>query len=152
MVLLVKNLPANAGVTGNTGSMPRSERSPGVGNGNPLQYSWLGNRMDRGVWRAIVVGSDTTEWLNTAQQEPEEEHRYSNSWAGTFFPALVVSCCKIQAYTHLGRQHAPARAHIYTHTMYFHSSFWRFQIVMLINMLNANLESWVICAVLYWGV
>ena len=48
---VVKNLPANAGVTG---SIPGSGRSHGEGNGNPLQYSCLGNPMDRGAWQAIV--------------------------------------------------------------------------------------------------
>ena len=48
---VVKNLSANAG---DAGSIPRLGRSPGEGNGNPLQYSCLGNPMDRGVWRAIV--------------------------------------------------------------------------------------------------
>ena len=38
---VVKNLPANAGDTGNVGSVPGSERSPGEGNGNPLQQSCL---------------------------------------------------------------------------------------------------------------
>ena len=42
---VVKNLPAN---TGDVGLIPGSERSPGEGNGNPLQYSCLGNPMDRG--------------------------------------------------------------------------------------------------------
>ena len=41
---------------GDPGSIPRSERSPGEGNGNPLQCSCLGNPMDRGVWQAIVHG------------------------------------------------------------------------------------------------
>ena len=41
----VKNLPANAGVTGDVGSRPRLGRSPGGGNGNSLQYSCLGNPM-----------------------------------------------------------------------------------------------------------
>ena len=41
----VKNLPANAGVTGDVGSSPRLGRSPGGGNGNSLQYSCLGNPM-----------------------------------------------------------------------------------------------------------
>ena len=54
MVLLVKNLPANAGDIRDAGSMPGSGRSPGVGNGNPLQYSCLENPVDRGTWRAIV--------------------------------------------------------------------------------------------------
>ena len=49
----VKNVPANAG---DMGSIPRSGRSPGEGNGNPLQYSCLGNLMDRGVWWATMHG------------------------------------------------------------------------------------------------
>ena len=43
----VKNLFANAGDSGDTGSIPGSERSPGGGNGNPPQYSCLGNPMSR---------------------------------------------------------------------------------------------------------
>ena len=50
---MVKDLPANAG---NSGSISGSERSPGEGNGNPLQYSCLGNPMDRGAWWATVHG------------------------------------------------------------------------------------------------
>ena len=50
---LVKNLPASAG---DEGLIPRLGRSPGEGNGNPLQYSCLGNLMDRGAWRATVHG------------------------------------------------------------------------------------------------
>ena len=53
MVLVVKNLPANAG---DTGSIPGSGRSPGGGNGNPLQYSFLENPMDRRAWWATVHG------------------------------------------------------------------------------------------------
>ena len=51
--LVVKHLPANAG---DAGSIPGSGRSPGEGNGNPLQYSCLENPMDRGAWRATVHG------------------------------------------------------------------------------------------------
>ena len=40
--------------SGDPGSIPGSERSPGEGNGNPLQYSCLGNLTDRGAWRAAV--------------------------------------------------------------------------------------------------
>ena len=58
---VVKNLPANAG---DTGLIPGSGRSPGEGNGNLLQYSCLGNPMDRGAWWATFHGvtkeSDTT--------------------------------------------------------------------------------------------
>ena len=52
----VKNPSASAGDTGDMGSIPGLGRSPGEGNGNPLQYSWLGNPMDRGHWRATVLG------------------------------------------------------------------------------------------------
>ena len=50
---MVKNLPANAGDTEDMGLTPGSERSPGGGNGNPLQYSRLENPMDRGAWQDI---------------------------------------------------------------------------------------------------
>ena len=63
MVLVVKNLPANADVR-DTGSIPGLGRSPGGGHGNPLQYSCLQNPMDRVAWQATVhrnAESDTTE-------------------------------------------------------------------------------------------
>jgi len=47
---VVKNFPANAGDIGDVGLIPGSGRSPGEGNGNSLQYSCLGNLMDRGAW------------------------------------------------------------------------------------------------------
>ena len=56
---------------GNLGSVSGSGRSPGEGNGNPLQYSCLGNPVDRGVWRAAVHGVaeelDMTEQLSTLE-------------------------------------------------------------------------------------
>ena len=53
---MVKNPPANAGDTGDTGSIPGLGRSPGGGNGNPLQYSCLENPMDRRAWWATFHG------------------------------------------------------------------------------------------------
>ena len=53
-VLVVKNLPANAGDIKNMCLIPGLERSPGGGHGNPLQYSYLENSMARGAWRATV--------------------------------------------------------------------------------------------------
>ena len=53
---VINNPPANAGDTGGVGSIPGSGRSPGVGNGNSLQYSCLGNSMDREAWWATVHG------------------------------------------------------------------------------------------------
>ena len=64
---VVKNSLANAG---DTTSIPGLGRSPEEGNGNPLQYSCLGNPMNRGTWRATVHGvtkeSDTTKRLQHA--------------------------------------------------------------------------------------
>ena len=61
MAQRVKNLPASAG---DAGSIPGSGRSPGEGNDSLLQYSGLGNPMDREAWQAIVLRvakeSDTT--------------------------------------------------------------------------------------------
>ena len=64
VVLVVKNLPAKAGDTGDVGLIPGLGRSLGGGNGNLPQYSCLENPMDRGAWRASLWGhkeSDTTE-------------------------------------------------------------------------------------------
>ena len=46
---MVKNLPASAGNMQNAGSVPGLGRSPGVGNGTPLQYCCLENSLDRGA-------------------------------------------------------------------------------------------------------
>ena len=66
---VVKNPPANAGDAGNVGLIPGSERSPGEGNGNPLQYSCLGNPLDREAWWAAVhrVTKSQT-WLSDCTQ------------------------------------------------------------------------------------
>ena len=53
---VVKNPPANAGDAGDMGLIPGLGRSPGEGNGNPLQYSCWENPMDRKAWLAIVHG------------------------------------------------------------------------------------------------
>ena len=57
MVLVVKYLPANTGDVNNVGSMPGSGRTPGKGNGNPLQCYCLENPMDRGAWCPTLMGS-----------------------------------------------------------------------------------------------
>ena len=66
---MVKNPPANAGDSRDSGLIPGSGRFPGEGNGNPFQYSCLGNPMDRGGWQTTLFGvteeSDTTEQPNT---------------------------------------------------------------------------------------
>ena len=60
---VVKNLPASAG---DASSILGLGRSPGKGNGNPLQYSCLGKPMDRGAWWATVHG--VTKELNGTKQ------------------------------------------------------------------------------------
>ena len=61
----LQNQPANTGDTSDAGLIPGSERFPGAGNGNPLQYSYLENGMDRRAWRAYSPWGcrelDTTE-------------------------------------------------------------------------------------------
>ena len=65
----VKNLPANSGDIGDAGSIPGSGRSPGGGNGNPLQYSCLKNPMNRGTWWAIIHGVTKSQtWPNEQPQ------------------------------------------------------------------------------------
>ena len=64
VIIVVKNPPASAGDLGDAGSISGSGRFPGVGNGNPLQYSFLENPMDRGAWSMGLrrVGHD---WAST---------------------------------------------------------------------------------------
>ena len=66
LVPAVKNLPANAEDIGDAGLMPGLGRSSGVGNGNPVQYSYLGNPIDREAWWAVVhrIAKSWT-WLST---------------------------------------------------------------------------------------
>ena len=54
VVPVVTNLPANAGDIRDSGSIPGLGRSPGEENGNPVQYSCLGNPLDRGTWQATI--------------------------------------------------------------------------------------------------
>ena len=63
---MVKNLPANAW---DTDLIPELGRSPGEGNSNTLQYSCLGNPMDRGVWKATVHGVARVGHLGIQQQQ-----------------------------------------------------------------------------------
>ena len=51
-----KESACNAGESGDAGSIPGWGIFPGEGNGNPLQYSWLENHMDRGAWQTTVHG------------------------------------------------------------------------------------------------
>ena len=63
---MVKNPPANAGDPGDAGLIPVSERFPGGGHGNPLQYFCLENPVDRGAWWAME--HELTKELDTTEQ------------------------------------------------------------------------------------
>ena len=75
-----KESACNAGDIGDTGSIPGSGRSPGEGNGNSIQYSCLGNPMDRGAWRATVHG------VTKSQTQ-------LNNWACTHTPSVRSFRC-----------------------------------------------------------
>ena len=65
MSQVVRNLSANSGDAGDTGLFPRLGRSPGEGNGYPLQYSCLGNPKDRGAWQTAVYEiAKSQTWLS----------------------------------------------------------------------------------------
>ena len=72
----VKKLPAN---TGDVGSIPGSGRSPGGGNGNPLQYSCLGNPTDRGAWQTTVHGVARTDHDLRTKPPPPRSGRAGSS-------------------------------------------------------------------------
>ena len=61
---MVKNSPASVVDARDMGLIPGSGRSPGGGNGSPLQYSYLENSMNRGAWQATVHGFGKETWLS----------------------------------------------------------------------------------------
>ena len=70
---MVKNLPANAGDRGDADLIPALGRSPGGGNGNPLQYSCLESPMDRALWATVPgVTKNWTQLSNRAQTNTTE--------------------------------------------------------------------------------
>ena len=79
---VVKNLPAKK----RRGLISELTRSPGEGNDNPLQYSWLGNPTDKGAWQAIVHGvakeSNTTQRLNNRHQRQNRGERCQSEARG----------------------------------------------------------------------
>ena len=84
---MVNNPPAD---TGDTSSIPGSGRSPGVGNGNPLQYSCLGNLMDKGAWEATVHGVAKSQRHDLVTQQ-EEVGLESNKFKIAYF--LIFNNC-----------------------------------------------------------
>ena len=91
-MLVEKNLPANTGNPRDTGSILGSGRSPGGGNGNPLQYSCLENPMDRGAWRAKVhrVTKSQTRLSNWARLS---QMKLARALCSCLAPLLVPWLC-----------------------------------------------------------
>ena len=84
VVLMVKNSPANAEDARDTGLIPGWGRSPGGGNGTPLQYSCLKSPTDRGAWQAIVHGvTKSRTWLSN--------YVWALAWFPGF-PLLLMGC------------------------------------------------------------
>ena len=78
-----KNLPANAGDCRDAGLIPVWGRSPGGGNGNPLQYSCLENSMDKGAWWTIVRGVTKSQ-----TQLSVHTHTHTHTHRAGILPAL----------------------------------------------------------------
>ena len=89
---MVKNLPASAGDTTDKGSALGLGRASGVGNGRPLQYSFLENSMDRGAWWPTV------HWVTKSHIRPSTH-----------------GCAHTHTHAHT-RTHAHAHTHMHTHT------------------------------------
>ena len=102
---VVNKPPANAKDAGEEGSIFGSRRSPGEGNGNPLQYSCLGNSMDRGSWQAIVHGVVKSQtWLSA------HTHTHTHTVFKTYcVPATFTRYLAISTFKHLLLRNIPLK-------------------------------------------
>ena len=95
MVPMIKNLSANAGDTRDTGSILGSGRSPGVGNGNPLQYSCLENPIDRGAWW-VIDHQFAKSWTRLSLYARAHTHTHTHTHTAVSFHHIcllhVTSC------------------------------------------------------------
>ena len=105
--LVVKNLPSNAG---DVGLIPGSGRSPEVGNTNPLQYSCLGNPMDRGAWQAIVHGLSKSR-TRLSMHAHTHVVSYSNDWTEASFLPLQPCPQTVVIFIHCFPHHYPGPCH-----------------------------------------
>ena len=80
---MVKSLPVNAKNARDVGLIPGSERSPGEGNGNPLQYSCLENPMDRGAWQAMFHGVEKRVDHNLLTKQQKQQSGKKDTFIGS---------------------------------------------------------------------
>ena len=88
------------------GSIPESGRSPGVGNGNPFQYSFLENPTDRGAWKATVHGAAKTEGLRQTHTDTHT-HRHTSCFKTVCRSPIVPldgKCVSEEAANRIGTQ------------------------------------------------
>ena len=101
VALVVKKLPANAGDVRDVGSIPGFRRSPGGGHDNLLQYSCLGNPMDRGAWQATVYGVGHN-WSNLARMHTSILYlSIYATFSLSIHPLMdtcVCYCCRVQLF------------------------------------------------------
>ena len=86
VVLVVKNPPANVGDARDADSIPGLGKSPGVGSGNPLQYSCLQNSMDREAWQATAHG--------VAKSQTRLSNWALSNYTLAYMPCLLWVCFK----------------------------------------------------------
>ena len=104
--IVIKNPPAKVGDTRDSSSIPGWGRSPGGGNGNPLQYSFLENPMDRGARQATAHGvAKSGTWLSTDTKERTTTKKTQAMFESfmlprTFPPATKRIACRKQILNH----------------------------------------------------
>ena len=112
VVLGIKNPPANSGDIRRADWIPGLERFPGEGTGKPVQYSCLGNSMDRGAWRAAVHGVTMSRTLLSSYTHTHT-HTHTQSLYGHHTHIHIHIDNHFMATTHT---HTRARAHTHTRT------------------------------------
>ena len=80
---MVKSLPVNARNARDVGLIPASGKSPGEGNGNPLQYSCLENPMDRGAWQAMFHGVEKRVGHNLLTKQQKQQSGKKDTFIGS---------------------------------------------------------------------
>ena len=133
----VKNLPANTGDAGEAGLIPGSRRSPGKGNGNPLQYSCLGSPMDREDAGYSPLGSKRVRHdLATKQQQYQNKNACSEQSTVCSGTSMLVDCsdfvgqCNCKCFTK-GIFSALSSDLYYTHTTCTHMCIYIFSFQIL---------------------